>query len=46
MEALQNELTEGRALFQVRIPEEVRAQRDFLLEELESVAAKRSGNAA
>jgi hypothetical protein len=41
--ALQTELAEGRALFKVRIPEEIRAQRDWLIEELESVAQKRSG---
>jgi hypothetical protein len=41
--ALQTELGEGRALFKVRIPEEIRAQRDWLIEELESVAQKRSG---
>lgn len=41
--ALQKELDEGRGLFRSRIPEEVRAQRDFLVEELDRVVEKRRG---
>ena len=40
-EALKAELAEGSALFQARVPEDVRAQRDFVAEELERVSAKR-----
>jgi CheY-like chemotaxis protein len=43
-DALDKELQEGRRLFQARVPEEVRRQRDFLVEELNRVAAKRRGS--
>jgi len=38
--ALEAELTEASSLFKQRIPEEVRAKRDFLIEELERRAAR------
>jgi CheY-like chemotaxis protein len=44
-EALDKELEEGRRLFQARVPEEIRRQRDFLVEELARVAAKRQNDA-
>ena len=39
---LESELAEARHMFEQRIPEEVRAKRDFLVEELERRAAARS----
>jgi predicted Zn finger-like uncharacterized protein len=38
--ALEHELTEASALFRKRVPEEIRATRNFLSEELETRAAK------
>ena len=46
LEVLQAELAEGRALFEGRIPAEVRSKRNFIMEELERVAAKRRAAAA
>jgi predicted Zn finger-like uncharacterized protein len=43
-EALDKELQEGRRLFQARVPEEIRQQRDFLVEELDRVAQKRQSS--
>jgi len=41
LEALQSDLADGRAHFAQRIPEAVRAQRDFLADELLRVARSR-----
>jgi CheY-like chemotaxis protein len=41
LEAMSAEIEEGRALFEARISEDVRAHRNFLVEELERVAARR-----
>jgi CheY-like chemotaxis protein len=40
-EALKAELSEGRALFHSRIPDDIRTQRDFVAEELDRVSAER-----
>lgn len=42
-DALAAEIEEGRGLFHRRIPADVRAQRDFIVEELKRRAAARSG---
>jgi predicted Zn finger-like uncharacterized protein len=43
VEALREELEEGRTLFRARVGERVRGSRDFLVEELARVAAARRG---
>jgi hypothetical protein len=42
VEALKTELEEGRVLFEGRIAADVRSERDFIMEELDRVAAKRA----
>ncbi len=41
LEAFENELTEAKALFHQRVPENIRSKRDFLSEELQARAEKR-----
>jgi hypothetical protein len=41
LQALSEELSEGRALFEQRVPPRVRQQRDFLADELVRVARTR-----